>query len=104
MNGMPSAAVISFSVPAVSICNCSDSTTQGPAIRKNGLCRPMSKPQSFISGDRLERGLGGLALRLVLARGAHVRVEQRVAIPWRGLELGVELHAHEPRVHVLRQL
>ena len=47
MNGMPSAEVISFSVPAVSICNCSDSTTQGPAMRKKGWCSPMSNPQSF---------------------------------------------------------
>ena len=31
-------------------------------------------------------------------------VEQRVAVPGRGLELGVELHAHEPGVHALRQL
>ena len=48
MNGMPSAAVISFSVPATSICNCSDSTTQGPAIRKKGWSSPTSKPHSFM--------------------------------------------------------
>ena len=48
MNGMPSSAVISFSFPATSICSCSLSTTQGPAMRKNGLSSPASKPHSFI--------------------------------------------------------
>src|SRR3954453_19508163 len=48
MNGMPSSAVISLSFPATSICSCSLSTTHGPAMRKNGLSRPTSKPQSFI--------------------------------------------------------
>src|SRR6185369_7085013 len=48
MKGMPSSAVISFSCPATSICSCSLSTTQGPAMRKKGLSRPTSKPQSFI--------------------------------------------------------
>ena len=48
MKGMPSAEVISFSVPAVSICSCSDSTTQGPAIRKKGWSSPTSNPQSFM--------------------------------------------------------
>src|SRR3569832_1719977 len=105
MKGMPSDAVISFSWPATSICSCSDSTTQGPAIRKNGLCRPTSNPQSFIlSGHHFQRRLGGLALHLVLAGSLDEGVEERMAVPRRGLELGVELHAHEPRVHVLRQL
>jgi hypothetical protein len=36
MKGMPSAEVISLSLPAVSICSSSDSITQGPAMRKNG--------------------------------------------------------------------
>ncbi len=48
MKGMPSRPVISLSRPATSSCNCSDSTTQGPAIRKKGWSRPTSKPQSFI--------------------------------------------------------
>src|SRR5690606_426803 len=39
---------ISFSWPATSSCNCSLSTTQGPAIRKNGWSSPTSNPQSFI--------------------------------------------------------
>ena len=47
MNGMPSSEVISFSRPATSICSCSLSTTQGPAIRKKGLSMPTSNPQSF---------------------------------------------------------
>ena len=48
MKGMPSAAVISLSCPATSICSCSLSTTQGPAMRKKGLSRPASNPQSFM--------------------------------------------------------
>ena len=46
MKLIPSSPVISFSVAAVSTCNCSDSTTQGPAIRKNGWSRPTLKPHS----------------------------------------------------------
>src|SRR5206468_791255 len=101
MKGMPSEAVISFSWPATSICSCSDSTTQGPEMRKKGLSSPTSKPHNFMSGHRLQR-LAARALvhlRLVLARRVDERVEQRMAVPRRGLELGVELHAHEPRVH-----
>ena len=47
MKWMPSAAHISFNRPATSICNCSDSITHGPAMRKKGRSRPMSKWQSF---------------------------------------------------------
>src|SRR5438128_2616426 len=105
MKGMPSEAVISFSWPATSICSCSDSTTQGPEMRKKGLSSPTSKPHNFMSGHRFQRLAGALVhLGLVLAGGVDERVEQRMAVPRRGLELGVELHAHEPRVHVLRQL
>jgi hypothetical protein len=48
----------------------------------------------------------GLALLrgLVVQRRLDEGVEQRVAVPGRGLELGVELHADEPGVHALRQL
>src|SRR5690349_16872099 len=101
MNGMPSAEVISLSCPATSIWSCSDSTTQGPAIKKKGLERPTSKPQSFMSGDRLELLSGR---RLVLQRGLDEGVEEGVSVPRGRLELGVELHAHEPGVHVLGQL
>ena len=52
MKGMPSSPVISFNVAAVSTCSCSLSTTQGPAIRKNGWSRPMSNPQSFMPPPR----------------------------------------------------
>src|SRR2546430_2369388 len=39
---------------ATSICNCSDSTTHGPAMRNRGRCNPTSKPQRFMrSGDEL---------------------------------------------------
>src|SRR5689334_8612219 len=48
MNGMPSFVVIDLSSPAVSSASCSDSMTQGPAMRKSGLSGPTSKPQRFI--------------------------------------------------------
>src|SRR5687768_9377251 len=111
MNGMPSAEVISLSWPATSSCNCSDSTTQGPEIRNNGRFSPTSNPQSFIALDSLRHaassrsGLlfgGAFARGLVLQRRLHVADEQRVPVPRRALELGVELHAHEPRVRHLR--
>src|ERR1700682_3285341 len=54
MNGTFSRAQISFRRPATSICNCSDSTTHGPAMRNRGRCNPTSKPQRFMeSGDEL---------------------------------------------------
>ena len=37
MNGMPSAAQISFSSPATSICSCRDSTTHGPGDQEQRL-------------------------------------------------------------------
>src|SRR5687768_1801970 len=113
MNGMPSAVVISLSRPATSICSCSDSTTQGPEIRNNGRFSPTSNPQSFIALNSVRRAAssrGGLLFggaftrRLVLQRRLQVTDEQRVAVPRRALELGVELHAHEPRMRRLRQL
>src|SRR5690349_21026441 len=111
MNGTPSALVSSFSRPATSSCSCSLSTTQGPAIRNSGRSIPTSNPQSFIVGSAarsrsslLRLGGGALAQRLVLQRRLHVADEQRVAVPRRAAELGVELHADEPRVHCLRQL
>src|SRR6478609_2653922 len=104
MKGMPSEEVISFSWPATSICSCSLSTTQGPEIRKNGWSRPTSNPQSFMSGHRFQ-GLAGLlrTAGLVFHGGVDEGVEQRMPVPGRRLELGVELHAHEPRVHGARQ-
>src|SRR4051812_44784255 len=109
MNGMPRAAVISRNRPATSNCNASDSTTHGPAIRKNGRSRPISKPQSFMSclGPAVDgRSCRHLlaALGLVLQRGVDERLEERMAAPRRRLELGMELHAEDPRVHVARQL
>src|SRR5690242_10270776 len=86
MKGMPRQSVISFSVPAVSSCNCGDSITQGPAIRKNGRSRPTSKPHRFIPilpfdrhsgqscfhGGRTARGRMFLPLRSYASR-AQVR-------------------------------
>src|SRR5262252_8720805 len=100
MNGMPSAVVISFRRPATSICSCSDSTTQGPAIRNSGRLSPTSKPHSFIAtsssrGPFLRRAF---ARRLVGQRRLHEADEQRMAVPRVALELGVELHADEPWV------
>ena len=69
MNGTPSARVSSFSRPATSICSSRDSTTHGPAMRKSGLSRPASKPQSFTlrrlreCRPGAERGRAGEALR-----------------------------------------
>src|SRR5688572_28788122 len=40
---------------------------------------------------------------LMVERCLDVADEQRMTIPWRALELGVELHTHEPRMHRLRQ-
>src|SRR6185369_6219452 len=104
MNGMPRLEVISLSVPAVSICSCSDSTTQGPAMRKKGWSSPTEKLHSFISpapsGDGLQQRLAG---RLVVHRGLDEGIEQRVAVPWGGFEFRVELHAHEPGMHLVRQ-
>src|SRR5690606_25228010 len=48
MKLIPSRAVISFSRPATSSCSCSDSTTQGPAIRKKGWSRPTLNPHRSI--------------------------------------------------------
>src|SRR5262245_60530317 len=108
MNGTPSATVISFKRPATSICNCSDSTTHGPAIRNSGLSRPTSNPHSFIAEEFLSCRrlllLAALARGLVLQRRLHVADEQRMAVPRCALELGVELHADEPRMRHLRQL
>src|SRR4051812_24927852 len=102
MNGMPCAEVISFSRPATSICNCSDSITQGPEIRKNGLSMPTSKPHNFMLDS--SRGHLLFSLCLMLERRLNERLEQRMPAPRRGLELRVELHAHEPWVHAARQL
>ena len=102
MKGMPSAAVISFSRPATSICSCSLSTTQGPAIRKNGLSMPTSKPHSFMP-TAFDAAVGARCA-WCSQRRLDVADEQRVPAPRRALELGVELHADEPRVHALRQL
>src|SRR5690606_35510597 len=44
MKLIPRRPVMSFSRPATSSCSCSDSITQGPAIRKKGWSRPALKP------------------------------------------------------------
>ena len=91
MNGMPSAEVISFSCPATSICSCSDSTTHGPAIRKNGLSQADVETAQLHAASPVEadRRAAALAvplvrLRLVLRSAALMkRVEQRVTVPRR---------------------
>src|SRR6478735_3236613 len=102
MNGTPSLAAISLSLPATSICSCSDSTTHGPAMRNSGRSTPTSNPHSFMPARSGGDSLG--ALGLVRERSVDERLEERVAAPWRRLELGVELDADEPGVHVRRQL
>src|SRR3970040_1114059 len=123
MKGMPSEPVISFSCPATSSCNCIDSITHGPAIRKNGRSRPMSNPQSFMGSSRSGRDNAGeprlrgdsrarlaqgrdrrQGFRLVVARGAEEADEQRMAIARRRQEFRVRLAGQEPRVLVARQL
>ncbi len=58
------------------------------------------------AGASGSRGGGqcGLAALLVLDRCLDEGVEERMAVPRGGLELGVELHADEPRMHLARQL
>src|SRR5687768_16708557 len=114
---MPSSLAISWSWPATSICSCSLSTTQGPAMRKKGLSRPTSNPQSFIyegdwapvfagvtarpsglaAADDLERRLRD-ALLVLLQRRPDEGREERVAVARCGGELGVVLAAEVPRV------
>ena len=53
---MPSSSVISFMAEAMSTAICSPSSTQGPAIKKNGRSSPMSKPQSFMFVVLLQEG------------------------------------------------
>src|SRR5678815_5124469 len=102
MKGTPSAAVISLRWPATSSCSCSDSTTQGPAIRNSGCSSPALKPQSFMSA--CSRGDLLAARGLVLERGVDEGLEEGMSAPGGGLELGMELHADEPGVHAPRQL
>src|SRR5678816_4508501 len=102
MKGTPSEPAISLSLPATSICSCSDSTTQGPAIRNSGRSSPTSNPQSFMPARSSSDSHGPLGL--VRERGVDERLEKRVAAPGRRLELRMELDADEPRVHARRQL
>src|SRR5712691_13396702 len=67
MNGTPASLQISLRTPAVSSASWRDSTTQGPAIRNNGLSRPTSNPQSFIHVPR--RPHGRLRGRIPAKRG-----------------------------------
>src|SRR5574338_1083909 len=108
MKGMPSRPVISLRRPAASSWSCSDSTTQGPAIRNKGSSRPTSKPHNFTSSPqpssrRLFREQRCIAHGLVFARGLHETVEQRVAVARRRGEFRMELAGQEPRVFLLWQ-
>src|SRR5690606_30190 len=128
MKFTPSRPVTSFSRPATSSCSCSDSTTQGPAMRKRGWSRPTLNPHSSMktpwvvaargrpragwaahgapwapppAGPRQESGLGfleQLAAGLLLARGAHEADEQRMPGARRREELRVRHAGDEPRV------
>src|SRR5579859_7232630 len=111
MKGMPSSPVMRLSSPATSICNCSDSTTQGPAMRKKGLSRPTSKLHSFMNWipayaeitlgfaatDHFQRRLRHAQL-VLLERRLDERREERMAGARRRRELGVVLAAEEPRM------
>src|ERR1700712_802611 len=118
MKGIPSAIVISFNWPTVSSASCSDSMTQGPAMRNSGRSRPTSKPQSFMrspawrdrGGGCVDRTRSGarpsrrhpfgearrFAHRLLLARRADEAHEQRMAIARRRGEFRMELPGDEP--------
>src|SRR3990170_3156559 len=109
MNGMPSPAQSSFSVPAVSSASCRDSMTQGPAIRNSGYSRPTLNPQSFTrvsAGSGGDRRLG--LLRLVRDRRLDEGPEQRMPFARRRSELRVELATDKPgmrgQFHHLAQL
>src|ERR1700687_5757683 len=98
MNGTFSRAQISFRRPATSICNCSDSTTHGPAMRNRGRCNPTSKPQRFMgSGDELRTRSDRIADRDAPALECRVDKsdKQRMAAAWIRSEFGVELAAEE---------
>src|SRR5450432_3236170 len=105
MNGTPSPAHISFNLPATSICNCSDSTTHGPAIRNRGLSSPASNPHRFmvkvrLSGDELRARPHRITTdsAVPLERGVDVGDEQWMAAARIRRELGVELTAEKPRM------
>src|SRR5664279_5361304 len=105
MNGTRSSAHISFNWPATSICNCSDSTTHGPAIRNRGLSSPASNPHRFMvkgrqSGDELRARPHRIAAddTVPLERGVDEGDEQRMATAWIRREFGVKLTAEKPRV------
>src|SRR3954463_8275967 len=103
MNGTPSLPVISFSLPATSICSSRDSTTHGPAMRNSGRVRPTSNPQSFMllrptSGSCRDHREWTLFPRTMAQGGRDVSLEQRMAPARRGGELRVKLHADEERV------
>src|SRR5918993_159785 len=93
MNGTPSALVMSFRRPAVSIAICSDSITQGPAIKNSGRSSPTSKPASFMLPPRAARGPPegdvarlGAALRLPVLppRAARGHAEGDASAAWDG--------------------
>src|SRR5690606_3660388 len=94
---MPSSPQISFIWPAMSRHICSDSATQGPAMRKKGWSRPTSKSHSFITHSF---GLG----RLARQRRLHVGGEQGMTLARIGGEFGMELAADEPGMDLGRQL
>src|ERR1700674_520776 len=101
MNGTFRRAQISFRRPATSICNCSDSTTHGPAIRNRGRCNPTSKPQRFMgSGDELRARSYRIADGDAPALECRVDEsdEQRMAAARIRGEFGMELAAEEPRM------
>src|SRR5881397_3172895 len=81
----------------------SDSTTQGPAMRKGEAPAPKCCAMSVAAADELRRPLRlGEGRRApgppLLARRAHEPGEQGVWSGGSGLELGVELAADEPGV------
>src|SRR5213592_545435 len=107
MTWTPSLAPRSARASPIRRFNSSDSTTQGPAIRKGAA----SKCRVMLVAEARQLGGGGAGLHRRLARrvrqpvgagGADESREQRVGPRRPRLELGVELAADEP--WMIRQL
>jgi hypothetical protein len=80
-----------------------DDAGAGDEEKRLAPSRPRSRRVAWQGSLRSALTEAASAL-LVIERRLHVAREQRVAAPRRALELGVELHADEPRVHGLGQL
>ena len=96
---MPSRRVISFSLPAMSICSCSRLDDAGTGDQEERLVEPDLEAAELHATDAFaSQRAAASRMRLVLERGAHEADEQRMAVARRGRELRMELAADEPRM------